>query len=144
MLGMKRWTKKFMVGAFVGGCWFTLAHQQHCTPWPHKLAIDLKLGGPQIFVVRMRIWGFLVMVLTRTTPTKGSVRGRIERWSPPPLQAIWRMIQNDSNFHMTKVSTYIRNDVSRICQSNHNLIHMNGHHEPSTPCKMDGVWLEYT
>lgn len=69
-------------GAFVGGwgCWFTLAHQQHCTPWPHKLAIDLKLeGGLQIFVVRMRIWGFVVMVLTRTTPTKGSVRGRIER-----------------------------------------------------------------
>ncbi len=84
-------------GAFVGGCWFTLAHQQHCTPWPHKLAIDFKAGGPQIFVVRMRIWGFLVMVLTRTTPTKASNL---------------KNDTNDSNFHMTKLSTYIRNDVS--------------------------------
>jgi hypothetical protein len=116
-------------GAFVGGCWFTLAHQQHCTPWPHKLAIDFKAGGPQIFVVRMRIWGFLVMVLTRTTPTKASNL---------------KNDTNDSNFHMTKLSTYIRNDVSRICQSNHNLIHTNGHNEPSTPCKMDGVWFENT
>jgi hypothetical protein len=90
----------------------------------------------------MRIWGFVVIVLTRTTPTKGSVREELK--GDLLLASNLKNDTNDSDFHMTKLSIYIRNDVSRICQSNHNLIHMNGHVEPSTPCKMDGVWLENT
>jgi hypothetical protein len=85
--------------AFVGGCWFTLAHQQHSTPWPHKLAIDLKLEG-QKFVVVMRIWGFLVMVLTRTTPTKGSVREELK--GDLLLASNLKNDTNDSNFSYDK------------------------------------------
>jgi hypothetical protein len=44
---------------------------------PTNWLLILKLEG-QKFVVRMRIWRFMVIVLTRTTPTKGSVRDELK------------------------------------------------------------------
>jgi len=84
------------------------------------------------------------MVLTRTTPTKPKELLGEELKGDLLLASNVKNDTNDSNFHMTQLSTYIRNEVSRICQPNHNLIQTNGHNEPSTPCKMDGVWLENT